>query len=128
VGYLISRRGAQKFLAPRPRYWPIDTDIRRPWHFGLNVFGVCPSLVAHNEEVPSIIGGRLKRSRGRRGIKLPSRASWTGNPLHDPAALPFNLGTLGTMAWVRCFAINSKRRLANILRKAVMNVTAVQAS
>ena len=42
VGYLISEQGAQKFLAPKMRRWPIDTDVRRPWAFGLDIYGIVP--------------------------------------------------------------------------------------
>ena len=41
-GYLISRQGAQKFLVPATRYWPVDTDYRRPWQFGLQRIWCCP--------------------------------------------------------------------------------------
>ncbi|MBX9747780.1 MAG: glycosyltransferase family 25 protein [Hyphomonadaceae bacterium] len=43
--YLISRQGAEKFLAPRTRTLPIDQDLRRVWAWRLNMFGVTPTPV-----------------------------------------------------------------------------------
>ena len=43
--YLISRQGAEKFLAPRARRLPIDQDLRRVWAWRLNMFGVSPAPV-----------------------------------------------------------------------------------
>ncbi|PZO52424.1 MAG: hypothetical protein DCF16_09315 [Alphaproteobacteria bacterium] len=43
--YLISRQGAEKFLAPRTRRLPVDQDLRRVWAWRLNMFGVSPAPV-----------------------------------------------------------------------------------
>lgn len=40
--YLISREGARKFLARRPRDLPIDQDLRRVWAWRLTTYGVSP--------------------------------------------------------------------------------------
>lgn len=107
VGYLISRQGAQKFLRPVKRYWPVDTDFRRPWLFDWQVFGVVPPIVSHREDTPtSPIGLMGGRSRRRRGIQFPSREAWTGNPLHCPESFYFNVKALGPIWWARCLLLN----------------------
>ncbi len=113
VAYLISRTGAKKFLTPSQRVWPVDTDLRQPWRFGLQIYGVVPAVVDHSGRFASSIakGAKDERSRLRRGLPLPSRHCWTGNPLHTPLGLYFNLGTLGPLWWARCWLQNAHRRI-----------------
>jgi glycosyl transferase family 25 len=113
VAYLISRSGAEKFLKPSKRFWPIDTDIRQPWRFGLQIYGVVPALVDQSGQFPSAIaaGAKGERSRLRRGLPIPSRQCWTGNPLHTPQGFYFNLKTLGPLWWARCCYQNVRRRV-----------------
>jgi len=116
--YLISRSGAEKFLTPTKRYWPIDTDLRQPWRFGLQIYGVVPALVDHSGRFPSTIatGAKGQRSRLRRGLPSPSWHCWTGNPLHTPQGLYFNLKTLGPLWWTRCWLQNAQMRAVRVLR------------
>jgi glycosyl transferase family 25 len=115
TGYLISRAGAEKFLRPLKRYWPVDTDFRQPWRFGLEIYGVVPSIVSV-AGFTSSIHALGNHSRGRRGIPMPSRDCWTGNPLHTPQGLYFNLKTLGPLWWARCWLHNAHQRAMRILR------------
>jgi glycosyl transferase family 25 len=110
VGYLISQAGARKLLKPIVRHWPIDTDIRQPWQFSLDIYGVHPPIVAHDESLPSAILAYGDRSRLRRGIK-PSRRYPTGNPLKTASGLIFNLRKLGIISWMACMMRNSRQRL-----------------
>ncbi len=116
--YLISRTGAEKFLTPSKRFWPVDTDLRQPWRFGLRIYGVVPALVDHSDRFPSTIatGAKGERSRLRRGLPIPSRHCWTGNPLHTPEGLYFNLKTLGPLWWARCWLQNVRLRIGRKLR------------
>lgn len=113
TGYLISRSGAEKFLKPIKRYWPIDTDFRQPWHFGLEIYGVTPSFIRPEgfESAIHLIGNH---SRLRRGFPMPSRHCWTGNPLHTPSGVLFNLRKLGPFTWAACAARNASHRIAKI--------------
>jgi glycosyl transferase, family 25 len=115
-GYLISAAGARKFLTPIKRYWPFDTDMQRPWLLALQIYGVTPRIVGHDDASPSRIIAMGGRSRGRRGLPKPSRAAWTGNPLHSPAGALYNLQTLGPLWWSRCSVQNACSRIANALR------------
>lgn len=114
TGYLVSLAGARKFLTPSKRYWPIDTDFRRPWAFGLDIYGVTPCFIVPIGVESSIhlIGNH---SRQRRGLPKPSLHCWTGNPLHTPLAAIFNVRKLGPAAWTICAAHNATRRLVKML-------------
>jgi glycosyl transferase family 25 len=114
TGYLISRAGAEKFLVPLKRYWPFDTDIRQPWRFRLEIYGVVPCIVSV-AEFESSIHALGDHSRGRRGIPIPSRHCWTGNPLRTPQGFYFNLKALGPRWWMKCFLRNTHRRVMRTL-------------
>ena len=116
TGYLVSRAGAHKFLRPMKRYWPIDTDFRQPWLFGLDIYGVAPSLISAGGSLGSAIHDLGNHSRQRRGLPIPSRHCWTGNPLHTPEGVVFNFRKLGPSTWARCNAYNSMRRVVAALK------------
>lgn len=115
VGYLISRGGARKFLAPIKRSWPVDTDFRRPWLFALETYGVVPKIIDHSETLPSPIQSMGGRARARRGLPRPSLHSWTGNPLHCPEGVYYNFRALGPLSWARCSLENAYARAAGML-------------
>jgi glycosyl transferase, family 25 len=106
VGYLISAAGAEKMLRAAPRIWPLDTDTRRPWIFGLNVYGVTPPPIDHNWLVPSTIRARgPKHATPRRGI----RAAFS-NPIRNAKGFLFNYRRLGFYWWWRCLMSNAVRK------------------
>ena len=115
TAYLISRSGAKKFLKPIKRYWPVDTDFRQPWRFGLEIYGVDPRIIRPNGRFVSAIHGLGNHSRLRRGLPVPSAHCWTGNPLHTPEGVVFNLKKLGPAAWVLCSLHNAMRRIVSML-------------
>lgn len=110
TGYLISRSGAKKFLRHSKRHWPVDTDFRRPWCFGLEIYGVMPRLVEAGG-FPSAIHQLGDHSRLRRGIPMLRRRSWAPNPLHTPEGIIFNLRKLGPLTWGICAIHNATRRI-----------------
>jgi len=114
-GYLVSQSGARKLLKPTMRYWPFDTDLRCPWLFDLQVYGVAPKIVEHGGTAASVIIAAGGRSRARRGLPVPSRGAWTGNPLHCPEGVAFNFKTLGPTWWFRCWRKNLATRLSDML-------------
>jgi glycosyl transferase, family 25 len=112
VGYLISQAGARKFLVPCKRMWPVDTDFRRPWQFGLEVYGVAPKIIGTNAVLPPAI---TSRSRSRRGIPIPTLDCLSGNPLHSAHGALFNIRRLGLSQWAACLAQNTLRRTLRML-------------
>lgn len=115
TGYLVSQSGARKFLKPSKRYWPIDTDFRQPWQFGLEIYGVTPCIIRPEDYFESSIHMLGNHSRLRRGFPIPSRHCWTGNPLHTPSGVLFNLRKLGPAAWAMCATRNARNRLTRML-------------
>jgi glycosyl transferase, family 25 len=115
VAYIVNARGARKFLQSRKIAWPIDTDFRRPWAFNLEIFGVVPQLVHHSGGLTSAIQELGGRARKRRGIPLPKPGNWTGNPLHSPRGVLYNIGRLGAASWLMFMAQNFQCRLARAL-------------
>jgi glycosyl transferase family 25 len=92
AGYLLSRTGAQKLLAERPRSVPFDVELRHPWRSDLNCYGVEPLLVRQTDDFGSSIsttrepaknlsGGQLWyiRTLGFRGLALCALANITGS-------------------------------------------------
>ncbi|ANP47513.1 hypothetical protein ATE48_17180 [Candidatus Viadribacter manganicus] len=70
---MFSRTGAEKFLAAEARDLPIDQDLKRVWHWGLNTFGVLPAPVRRDIfDTSSIdaIGGEGHRSKKKRQARL----------------------------------------------------------
>lgn len=114
-GYLVSQAGARKLLKPVKRYWPFDTDLRCPWLFDIQVYGVAPKIIQHGGTAASVIIASGGRSRARRGLPIPSRGAWTGNPLHCPEGVAFNFKTLGPAWWFRCWRKNLATRLTDML-------------
>lgn len=115
VGYLVSQEGARQLTAPRPRYWPCDTDLRQPWRFGIDIYGVTPSLITHDRNSPSVIGSLGGQSKLRRGLPRPAWHCWTGNPMHSPAAVLYNIRALGLASWIQCGLANTSLRLSRAL-------------
>lgn len=111
VGYLISAAGARKLLSQGIRRWPIDTDLRQPWVFDLDVFGVVPRMIAHNGRLPSALLEYGERSRLRRGIHRPTLQYPLGSPFHTLQSARFNIRCLGIAWWSRCLLANAWRRV-----------------
>jgi glycosyl transferase, family 25 len=122
VGYLLSRKGAELLTAPRKRHFPSDVELRAPWLFGIDIYCVVPQLVRHDDHNVSVIGKLGGQSRLRRGFPLPTSYCWTGNPLHTPRSVAYNISKLGVLNWSICAASNVKRlvrrRLGDIPRGA----------
>ncbi|MDH4981179.1 glycosyltransferase family 25 protein [Hyphomicrobium sp. D-2] len=106
VGYLMSAAGAKKFLTRCLREWPVDTDLRQPWAFGTNVYGVVPRLIGHSGLYKSAVLEYGERSRRRRGVHRPTLQYPCGSLFHTPHSAMFNIRRLGFFCWVRCLIEN----------------------
>jgi glycosyl transferase, family 25 len=115
VGYLLSRGGARKLLKAEPRRWPIDTDTRRPWLFGLAVYGVVAPPIKHNWSAPSTIRARgCKRWTPRRGLR-----GAIANPIRNVQGFLFNWRRLGSARWSFCLCVNGAFKARSVLRRSV---------
>jgi glycosyl transferase, family 25 len=113
VAYLLSWAGAQKMLLAEPRVWPIDTDTRRPWVFGLDVYGLDAAPIQHNWTMPSTIRARgPKRRTPRRGLNAVSV-----NPIRNTKGFLFNWRRLGPLRWCRCLIVNATLKARALLRQ-----------
>lgn len=76
--YLISASGARKFLVERPRYLPIDHDLKHVWEWDLDTYGVSPPPINHDVLDHSTIDALSPAGRAR------ARRNWNHGP-----AMPF---------------------------------------
>ncbi len=70
AGYLLSRSGAQKMLASRPRQVSFDVELRHPWRLDLNSYGIQPSLVRQTDDFGSSISNARKPAKNLGGGQL----------------------------------------------------------
>ncbi len=106
--YLISRHGARKFLAATgPRIRAVDEDLRRPWIFGLDTYGIVPAPVTSNIFDSSI---DAMEDRGLRPAPVKF-AMPKENLAGVIKRLVYNITDLGGLGWLRCAAVNATRHL-----------------
>jgi glycosyl transferase, family 25 len=110
-GYLVSRKGAEKFIVPRNRYWQFDVALQQPWTFGVDIFSITPAIVDHDLELESAIQPQGQRFLAKRKFRLPTAYCWTGNPLRTPQSFLYNFRKLGAADWFRCLIANRRRRV-----------------
>src|SRR5215510_522531 len=95
---LVSPGGAAKLIKPRWIGRPVDQDVRCPWEFGLQTYGVVPRPIREVPGGDSIIGAmghRVHRTRGMSNL---------------PACIAHNVRSLGFSNWARCLAWNTMGR------------------
>lgn len=107
-GYLISRAGARKFLAPRPRDLPIDQDLRRVWAWRLSTYGVSPPPIradAFGESSIDAIASRCadaKRKSDERRLRRARETLWR---------FAHGMREFGAARWLSAEAVNVAARL-----------------
>jgi glycosyl transferase family 25 len=112
--YLVSPEGASKILSHQVRWRAFDEDIRRPWLYGLHVFGVIEPPVAPSSMTSTIDALDPGRLAGRRSLLGRLRRVYPGESL---GRLAFNIRTLGLQNWCRCCVQNAATRLRLRARK-----------
>jgi glycosyl transferase, family 25 len=97
-GYLLSTAGARKLLRAGIRTHGVDADLRRPWIFGLDHYGVHPAPIEQQHVLASIIG----RERGCALATMPGRPSRL-TPLRglEFREYLYNLRKMGLQCWLR---------------------------
>ena len=107
VAQLVSAQGARKLLAVVPRHVAVDVDIRTPWRWNLDLYGVTPSPFGHAAFASAIrkLGGN---SRHR---------SWTGSGYRSPFSFVFNVRKLGLLFWMICAAQMAEQKWRRFLSR-----------
>jgi glycosyl transferase family 25 len=107
VAQLVSNHGARKLLKDVPRSNPVDVDVRMPWRWGLDIYGVSPAPFEQADFNSAIhtLGGN---SRHR---------SWSGSGYRSPSSFLYNLKKLGTYWWSRCALEMAARKLARSMSR-----------
>lgn len=102
VAQLVSLQGARKLLRDTPRIRPVDTDIRMPWLWDLDVYGVTPSPFGHADFDSAIktLGGNSRKR------------SWKGSGFRSAHSFLFNLRKLGPVWWLKCAKDMSLQKLS----------------
>lgn len=112
-GYLISRQGAQKMLAARPRLRPIDQDIRVECLRGrFDLLGIYPPPVPWTDRLPTTIDSNWRGARtGTWNPKLSTRMRGHA----------YRLRRFGITGYISCLLANFARALERRLtgRKGV---------
>jgi glycosyl transferase family 25 len=95
--YIISRAGAKKLLRPGLRCYGVDADLRRPWLFALDHYGVHPApIIQHADE--SLIGADRGCAFARRQWKLSRKLRRAPLMVRQQA---YNLKKMGLWPWSR---------------------------
>jgi glycosyl transferase family 25 len=100
-----------KFLKPGPRVLPADEDMRRPWRFGLQEYGVVPAPVQPDILDRSSIESLQPKSAVPKGNALfeALRKVEFSHLLARPAA---NMRDLGPGGWLSCLMRNGWDKVA----------------
>jgi glycosyl transferase family 25 len=101
TSYLISAAGARKMLQPGLRIWPVDVDMKQPWRFGLDIWGVSPPPVRASEEFLSTITSTVRHGKRLRLV------------LSKAQATRYRIETIGFVGIAGCLA---RKRLSTIRR------------
>jgi glycosyl transferase family 25 len=109
--FLVTVAGARKFLKPGPRVLPADEDMRRPWRFGLQEYGVVPAPVQPDILDRSSIESLQPKSAVPKGNALfeALRKVEFSHLLARPAA---NMRDLGPGGWLSCLMRNGWDKVA----------------
>lgn len=109
--FLITVEGARKFLKPVPRVLPADEDMRRPWRFGLQEYGIVPAPVQPDMLDSSSIESLQPKSAVKKGGPLfeTLRKVEFSHLFDRPAA---NIRDLGLDGWLSCLARNGWDKIA----------------
>lgn len=102
--YLISPRGANKFLAWKGlRTLPVDQDLRRTWDCNMTTYGIHPRPVRPNGGPSTIATMDGRAILGRRRLN---------GPLEMVRDIHHSIAWLGLAAWARSIFIGKRRRIA----------------
>jgi hypothetical protein len=93
--YLISRPGAAKLLRPGLRRYGVDADLRQPWLFALDHYGVHPGPIIQDAH-ESLIGADRGCAFARRQWKISRKIRRAALMVRQQA---YNLEKMGLWPW-----------------------------
>lgn len=112
--YLVSRTGAEKFIAPGPRREAVDGDLRRVWAWDLDMYGVSPPPFGADVLGASTIDALAPGVRAERPRALV-KAAWRAE---RNARWRKGVGEFGMMRWLAVSCVNKiGRAMPRALRR-----------
>lgn len=108
---LVTMEGARKFLKAVSRTLPVDQDLRRPWRYDLQEYGLVPAPVQPDILDTSTIESLQSKSSVPAGGLLfeALRKIEFSHLLERPV---MNIRDLGLAGWLRCLARNTWDKVA----------------
>ena len=110
--YLISKSGAKKTTRHiGVSRFAIDEDMRRPWRWGLETFGVLPAPVDANIFEKSSIDALGKRALGAESTWQKLRRRQIGSPKDWLAQIRWQIRHLGARNYLSCLYFRVSRSI-----------------
>jgi len=120
--YLVTPRGAQKFLERGVRGLTFDDDLRRPWFHEMETFGVLPPPVKAGVLASSI--DAVEAGRFDKGMSSRMERILRGDHVFAFKRLGYNARNLGFFNWAKCCAINVADMVARrLLKRSIVHVS-----
>jgi glycosyl transferase family 25 len=112
--YLVTPRGAQKFIERGIRGLTFDDDLRRPWFHHMDTYGLVPSPIRAGvlkSTIDSIEAGRFDKGMSSRMERITR-----GDHMHAYHRMSYNIKNMGAWNWLACALIN----LADMIAKPIL--------
>ncbi len=129
---LVSLSGARKFLAGGARRFPVDQDLRRPWAWGLDMYGVAPAPITPDVLPQSSISSVSPSTRAR--LRQQASAVRRQRLVEVWGRHALRMSEFGVGGWTRSVALNviasfipKRRRTDFVLRHALVKSHAERA-
>ncbi len=113
--YVITPKGARKFLQNGVRGLPYDIDLRRPWFHGMKTSGVLPPPIKAGvlkSTIDAIEAGRCDANASPCMERMRR-----GDLFYAFKRLAYNMNDLGVRNWLICCGINIADKIAKLLLK-----------
>jgi len=112
--YLVTPKGAQKFLDRGVRGLTFDDDLRRPWFHHMDTYGIVPPPTQAGvlqSTIDAVEAGRFDK-----GISSRRERIQRGDHFHALKRMAYNQSSIGFIPWLACDAIN----LIDMLAKPIL--------
>jgi len=121
--YLVTPKGAQKFLERGIRGLTFDDDLRRPWFHDMETFGVLPPPVKAGVLTSTI--DAVEAGRFDKGMSSRMERFLRGDHFFALKRIAYNARNLGVLNWIKCCGINVVDMAARrVFRRSIVQVSA----